>query len=139
MEILAGTFEAKVVDYGLKETKSGTQQVVVRFRWNDEFEYNWYGSFNEGKAREITMKSLQVLGLSSNEIWNLADGPESGMLDTDKLVSIKVEHEQGMDGKLYPKIKWVNELGGGAVRVRVRVRVMVTVRVRVILKIKKES
>lgn len=116
MEIFAGKFEAKVVDYGIKQTKSGAQQIVVRFRWNDEFELNWYGSLNEGKAREITVKTLEILGMSSNEIWNLADGIESGMLDTDKLVSISVEKETGTDGKIYPKIKWVNELGGGGVK-----------------------
>lgn len=116
MEIMAGKYEAKVVDYGLKQTKSGAQQVVVRFRWNDEFEYNWYGSFNEGKAREITVRTLELLGCSSEELWNLADGPASGMLDTDKTVSIKVEIETGNDGKDYPKIKWVSPLSSGGIK-----------------------
>ena len=113
LEIKPGKYEARVCDYGIKATKAGDPAVVVRFK-TETFEYNWQGTLKEGRGREITIDALLVCGLSTDDLTQLADGVDSKVLDTEKLVSITVELERNTnDGKDYPKIAWVNELGGG--------------------------
>lgn len=112
-KIAAGKYLAKVADYSIRRTQAGKPEPIVRFRWmdksNEEFQWNWRGSLNEGKAREITLKTLVLCGLTTNNLENLCDGPESCTLNLDQSVSITVELEVGQDGKEYPVIKWVND------------------------------
>lgn len=114
MEIKPGKYHAKVVDYGITSSKAGDPMMTVRFAWTDEGveqQYNWIGSFKEGKAQEITVKTLIVLGLkSTDKIPELADGPSSNALDLTKVVEISIENET-YEGKTSPRIKWVNEIG----------------------------
>jgi len=129
--IRSGKFTARVVDYGVKESKAGLPLANVRFAWKDgdqSNQYNWTGSFNEGKAREITFAALSACSVMIQEPGNLnnlvpkfsvvgvdalADGLSSDLLDTTKDVQIDVQMELGTDGKEYAKIAWVNPLGGG--------------------------
>lgn len=116
MTIKPGKYTARVVDYAFRTTKSGDPEPQVRFRWIDEennvCEWNWRGSLKEGKAREITLKALGVCGFTGDDLSVIADGVSSAALDTSKDVSISVILEKGTDGKDYPKINWVNEVGG---------------------------
>ena len=109
-EIRPGKYHASVVDYGISATKNGQPMVNVKFQFG-EHSLIWYGSMNEGKALEITMKTLLTLGLSSAEkVADLALGAVAKVLDTDKQVEIDVQPDT-YDGKTTLKIKWVNEIG----------------------------
>lgn len=128
MEIKAGNYTAKVIAYGTKKTLAGEGAIVIQFGFECEGEQtslSWQGSTKNvgtGKktALQITCETLETCGFdwsSSNVTKNFAaleNGTTSGLLDTDQEVSIKVEHEAGTDGNLYPRIRWVNKLGGGA-------------------------
>jgi hypothetical protein len=104
---------AKIVNYGLQETKNGNVMAVVQFEFFDDgqkHKLSWRGSFNGG-ALEWTVKTLLVCGLVGNDPSVIADGPESGALNMDKEFNITVKSETGSDGKLYWKVAWVNEAG----------------------------
>ena len=98
-----GTYVAKVVSHGITETKAGAEQAAVTFSF-DGHQLTWFGSFKEGKAREITIKALLTCGLKGNN--------PAGPLEIGKEVSIVVADEVGQDGKTRTKIKWVNPIGG---------------------------
>lgn len=108
--IIAGKFTAKIVDYAIRSTKNGDPEPTIRFRWDDH-EWNWRGSLKEGKAREITLKALFACGFSGDDLSILAEGVVSGALDTDKELLLSVAIELGQDGKEYPVIKSINEIG----------------------------
>ena len=121
-EIQEGTYRGKVKDYGGKGTKQGNDSVMILF----EFEANgemttltWQGHLTD-KAKEITFKALAVCGFDFTEMaknWiALGSGVSSGVLDTDREVSLVIANEPGTDGKIYPSIKWVNHIGGGKFR-----------------------
>ena len=106
----AGKYHAKAVDYGISTSKAGLPLVNVKFAVGEDT-IIWTGSFNEGKAQEFTMKTLILLGLrSTDKIAELVDGVSSGVLDLNKTVEIDVAMEE-YEGKLYPKVKWVNDIG----------------------------
>ncbi len=114
--IAVGKYEAKVVDYGMRFSHNGNLSMVIGFAFNQDGEEKrlaWFGSFKEGKARDITFKTLIVCGLKSDDIDSLAEGPTSGLLDTDKSVEIDIGVGFDSNGQQQTRIKWVNELGGG--------------------------
>jgi hypothetical protein len=54
-----------------------------------------------------------VCGLNTDDLTQLASGIDANVLDLNKELSITVELERNdRDGKDYPRIRWVNELGG---------------------------
>jgi hypothetical protein len=122
--INAGTFTGKLTNYGIKLTNNGKPQIACTFQIiSDDTVYNltWFGSFNEGKAQEMTIKTLMsVMDLmcEPSEIETYLDriasqGVESGLLNTDKDYSLVIEHEV-YEGKTRAKIKWVNNVGGSS-------------------------
>ena len=117
-----GTHNAKLVNYGIKTTQSGKPQIACLFEVVDNGEISsltWFGSFNEGKAQEITIKTLiSVMDLfcEPSEIESALDkianeGSDSGLLNMDKVYALVVEHET-YEGKTRAKIRWVNNVGG---------------------------
>lgn len=106
-----GRFEAKVVDYGLAETNDGTPQVVVMFNTVEEKPrtITWYGILNAGKAQEIALKALLTMGLKGNDVAALEAGKDTGLIDTEKSVSITVENHV-YNGKTQTRVSWVNPL-----------------------------
>ena len=109
-----GRHQARVIDYGLTETKAGDPQVRVKFKLvGDGSEITWFGSLKEGKASEITIDSLLVCGLHGTDLLILEGGSGSGALNEEKIVSIVVEDEE-YNGKTTTKVKWINSLDGGA-------------------------
>lgn len=130
MEIQAGRTRGKVQDYAFKRTQAGDPAVVIIFSFvqNEEtFDLTWQGSLKDAKegsnttsAKEITFKALQACGFDfasrdARKNWDaIAQGAVSKVLDLDREVSLTIEHEASpKDGKLYPRIRWVNPLGGG--------------------------
>lgn len=115
MDIQPGKYAAKIVDYGVSTTKSGEPTIVIRFGWDNK-SLIWNGSLKDGKAQEITLKTLVRLGLSDDDkIENLADGIESGLLDTKQEFEIDVQMDT-YEGKTRPRIAWVNLIGGSGFR-----------------------
>ena len=112
-----GRYTAKVIDYGIGETKDGNPQAAVTFSFQDSESKNrvmtWYGHFTD-KTIEKTIDSLLICGLKGNDPRELGKGLEGGALDTNREVSIVVEHDQTQDGKTIAKVRWVNRLGGNA-------------------------
>lgn len=100
-----GTYVAKIVSQAISETKAGDPQAVVTFSFDDNGPktISWYGSFKEGKAAEITIKALLACGLKGNN--------PAGPLEIGKEVSIVIEEEEGQDGKIRARVRWVNSLG----------------------------
>jgi hypothetical protein len=114
-EYNAGSFKGKVVDYGFRTTNAGNLNIAVLFEYEqslgDRKRLTWWGYLNEGKAREITLKTLKLLGWKGQAIEGLNSGVSSGILDTDTEFSIVVDLEE-YQGVTRPKIKWVNAGGG---------------------------
>lgn len=110
MEVTAGNFDAKIVDYALTLTKGGDMQLGVMFEFEQEGvskTLSYFGSFKAGRAREITLETMEKMGFNGQSLAGLSDGPASGILDTDKDYSIKIEMDT-YEGKTTPKIRWVN-------------------------------
>lgn len=94
MELIQpGWYDAKILDYGIKATKSGAPQVTVTFgvkSGDKEHRLYWNSSFTE-KALKFTLKALVNMGLST-AVEEMADGPSSNALDMTKSVRVEVEH-----------------------------------------------
>jgi hypothetical protein len=118
-EIKAGTYEAKVNDFGLTETKKGDPMAMIRFQYQDsegdQHFITWYGTFVHEKAQEISCETLALCGYTSNNIADLAKGAQSGVLNQNKVVSITIAGEE-WEGKVRMKVKYVNPVGGAGFR-----------------------
>lgn len=117
-QIKPGKYTARIVNYGIAETKAGDPVVKVLFEFEDEAgrrELTWTGFLTE-KGAPITMKALLTCGLRGNDIAGLFEGVASGLLDAESPVQIDVDLEPGLKdkSKFYPTIKWVNRLGGAS-------------------------
>lgn len=114
-----GVYSAKVTDYGVGKTKSGLPMAMIRFEYEDQMNetqaINWYGTFKEGKAAEITSEALAVCGMSTNNPAELVKGQGSGVLDEDKIVSITLKNDT-YNGVTKLKVAYVNPPGGGGFR-----------------------
>lgn len=93
MTLTAGKFTATLADYGLQLTKSGVPMVKAKFRIKDSnHAVYWSGSFTEGKAQEITVKTLvDTFGFEGSDFSVLYDGVESRALNTTQEYEINVE------------------------------------------------
>jgi hypothetical protein len=107
----AGKYRARATSATLGETKTGKEQVVVRFALLDEgFEeqsITWFGVFATEKMSRRILEGLRACGWRGDDVGDL-----SGV--TDNPVEIEVEHET-WNGRTSARVKWVNPLGGGAV------------------------
>lgn len=113
-----GRYSAAVKDYGISETKAGAAQVFIAFDVTHDdgtSSLTWFGSLNEGKAQEITLKGLLSAGFTGKDVTDLIDGPDGGAIPLGTEVSVVIESEE-YDGKTTPRIRWVNKPGGGGVQ-----------------------
>lgn len=110
------TAKAKQWDHGRtkgSQTSEPKDQVAVQFEITEGPHagrcLTWYGFFTE-KTMVRTLEALRYCGWTSDDVVSL-----EGMGNL--LVSIVVENEQQVggknDGTWYPKVRWVNQLGGG--------------------------
>ncbi|HVY62177.1 MAG TPA: DUF669 domain-containing protein [Planctomycetota bacterium] len=104
-----GKYRARAIEAQLGETKTGKEQVVVRFELlNDGFEgqtITWFGVFATDKMAKRILEGLRACGWRGTDIGDL-----SGVTDCD--VEIEVEHNT-WEGKTSARVKWVNRIGGG--------------------------
>lgn len=104
--IKPGTYAGTIQSHVISETKAGEPQAAITFSLESEgrpHTMTWFGSFKEGKAREITIKTLLICGLKGNN--------PAGPLEIGKQLSLVVEEEKGQDGKVRSRIRWINALG----------------------------
>jgi len=109
-----GRYNAKIVDYSVVENDKDEPIVLVTFGFESEGKpcrWSWTGGFGSDKAKERTLKTLILMGLRSESLEDLCDGPTSNMLDMEKEFEIVLE-ESEYNGKKRLQIAYVNELGG---------------------------
>ena len=108
--IEAGTYRARAVEGALGETKTGKEQIAVRFALLDpglpQSNITWYGYFTE-KTTESTFKALRVAGWKGQDLSDLSD-----LAGETPEVDLVVEHEEGQDGTTRARVRWVNGTGG---------------------------
>ena len=118
-DITVGDKVGKPVNARFIKSKNGTIGLEVAFDFveptTDQIErQNWIGWLS-AKAIENTMDTLvNVLGFNGNDLCD-EEGVllDKGALAYGKEVRLVIEIEQ-YNQKTYPKIKWVNRLGGSA-------------------------
>ncbi len=111
MAIGAGRHHVQVVGHVLGRSGTGTPHIAVLFEDVNGDRVTWYGYLTDA-AMERTVRSLQVLG------WDpMADGGRIEQLNgTQRLAGAEAEivvEMETFEGKTQPKVKWVNEVGGG--------------------------
>ena len=111
-EVHPGKYLGHIVNYGLRDAKDNGVMAVIEMDYKDsegdQHRLIWRGSF-AGTALQYTLKTLLVCGLDRDPA-SLADGPQSGALNTDKEFVITVSSEE-YQGKTYYRIAWINEPG----------------------------
>jgi len=112
--ISAGRHKAKAIEAALGRTNGGAPQVAVGFQIVDGPHagelITWYGYFSE-LTQEATIKALRTCGWKSDSLANLVGVDENE-------VSLVVEHEKDEKGELRAKVRWVNSVGGIAMKNR---------------------
>jgi hypothetical protein len=111
MNLVPGTYAARAIEADLGETSKGDPQVAVLLQVVDEAfageTITWFGSFTD-KAKPFTFAALRTLGWSSDDVSDL-----TGV--TDNEVKVVLE-EDTYDGKTRLRVKWINRLGGLALK-----------------------
>jgi len=104
-KIKAGNHIGQVTAWGVLEGKQAPQVFV-----KTTIGLTWFGSLSE-RALNITLKSLVTMGFMGDDLSELVKNQENA-LDKNKDLELVVEYET-YNGETRPKIKWVNDLGGG--------------------------
>ena len=117
-----GVYEARISNYAIGTTQAGDPQVLILLNYNDEenapHEVTWFGSLKEGKAQEITLRTLLDCGFSGSDPVDLADGTDSHLLDVITPVRITIE-EHEYQGKKSLRVQWINRMGGRALEKKI--------------------
>lgn len=105
-------YEAVIDTFGLSESKAGAPQFAVSFKITEEGPHKgknimWFGSLKEGKPMDITIKSLTVMGMKSDDL------DDKNLLDKSTPVQLVIRHET-WDGKTNARVKFINKIGGGS-------------------------
>ena len=116
-EITSGDKKGKAVAARFIKYKSGTLGLEVAFEFEEPSvgsieRLNWVGWLSSN-AMEFTMATLvDVLGFNGNDAVNeKGELSDPKAIDWNREVKLVVELEE-YEGKSYPKIKFVNRLGG---------------------------
>lgn len=110
MTLAAGRYLGKVKSWGFREIgeKKTLQFSVAIDVQGETYYWNAWPESENPKAQEIMVKALRTMGFSGNSLADLAG---KDVLDREKEINVTLEYEEGQDGKIYPRIKWVNEVG----------------------------
>lgn len=106
-KITAGTYKAKIKDYGLVQGKTALQ-VKVTFAIEGGLDYAWYGQLGSEKSQEITTRNLVTMGATPSNIQDVEKGLSSGVLNTNKTFELVVA-DRTYAGKVYTEIKYIND------------------------------
>lgn len=112
MGIAGGKYRARGMSGGLGYTNGGAPQVAVELQIVEDGEFNgetitWFGYFTED-TEDRTMESLRILGWKGDDLSNL-----EGVGDNDVRIVIEEEEYQG---QVRSKVKWINKIGGLALK-----------------------
>lgn len=113
MELEDGKYRGRSKRALLGRAKGGTEQVGVLFDLLDMpgRSITWYGYFTDA-AFGITMKGLRTAGFKGDDLSDLSSLDESS---NPPEVLLVVENER-YEGKLSPKVKFINSVGGLAMK-----------------------
>jgi len=113
-----GKYLARAISGDLGFTNEGNEQVAIEFELLDEAyagqRITWHGSFSEKKGEakftplEHTIKSLRACGWTGDDLSDLTG------IDANE-VQLTIEHSE-YKGKVSAKVRWVNKLGGLALK-----------------------
>ena len=104
-----GTYVARGVSAALGYTSKGSEQVAVQFKLNETGEkIAWYGYFSE-KTFDRTIETLRLCGWAGNDLDDLSG------IDANE-VEIVVEHENDLNNEPRARVRWVNKVGGAALK-----------------------
>lgn len=98
-----GTYKARGVNARPSTNKNGKDVVVVQFEIDGQmYGFQWYMATD--KNTERTLADLHKCGC------NVATGNLTAALEGfgSREVELVIEHQVGSDGKLWPKVKYVN-------------------------------
>lgn len=109
-----GVWKARACEGTLAYTSKGNDQIAVDFVLlegpNEGHHITWYGYFTD-ETWERTIESLRHMGWGGSDLSDLS-GIESNE------VRLVIEHEPDLQGEYRARVKWVNSLGGIAVKDR---------------------
>jgi hypothetical protein len=103
-------FEAEVINHGMNQAKTGSDQIVIGFK-TEHGEITGFFSL-AGGAAEYSIKKLREAGFKGDSLEELNDEP--GFRGAKCFIS--VDHEKTPDGKEVAKVGWVNATPGGSVK-----------------------
>lgn len=112
-----GEYRAVPVAGRLGRASTGTYQIGVRLKIVDmDDSVLWYGNFANDMSFEITMKGLRAMGWTGTEIDDFANEDATLPESMNKEVRIGIVMQMGDDGLVRPKVKWVSDGGGVAMK-----------------------
>jgi hypothetical protein len=105
----AGTYKAKMLDYGVKKTSSGEAQVTIVFEVENRRLY-WNGNLS-GKSLQWTFDALMTCGIRRHsDLIHLAEGKASNKLDMNKLYEVQVTYKPAENGyEASNQISFIND------------------------------
>lgn len=111
--IQPGIYSGKILDYKIQKTRKEEPEPSISFQVTDA-EGNpgvvyWRGSLNNDVGIDIALRALMACGLQSpDDIYRLAEGPSSKLLNMTKVLRLTVVHEV-YNGETKVRVKWVND------------------------------
>jgi hypothetical protein len=107
----AGLYVAKAESWELATSENGKEYIAISFEIMEGEAIGrrvpWRGFFTE-KTQTRTLEALRYCGWDGHDFLKL-DGMNKN------LVQLDISEEE-YKGKMYPKVQWVNRLGGMAVK-----------------------
>lgn len=123
-KIKSGTYsKAKIKDYGLSKSQTGTPCVFVQFEFVEKTDagdqirrLTWRSYFTE-KAKEKTVETLiKIFKYQGDDGSDIANGIGSNVLNESQEYDLVIEKEE-YNNELHDKIRWVNLPGSGGGKV----------------------
>lgn len=106
---MRGRFTARAFEWEWAVSSNGTDYILVKFALDSGEHVYWRGFFSE-KTRDRTAESLRHCG------WDGVDLERLEGLGT-KDAELVLEEEE-YKGEVRTQVKWVNAIGGGAMKVK---------------------
>lgn len=105
-----GKYRARAREWDLGMTGTGKEQLAIAFDFLDHpgESMTAYLYFTD-ETLDRTIKAMRDMGWTGNDLENITD------LDRNE-VTVVVEAEEDLEGKMRPRIKWINGSGGLALK-----------------------
>jgi hypothetical protein len=109
----AGKYRAHAVNSDAGYTAKGTEQIVLTFELhNDKRSTITHYRYLSDAALEYTLKDLRTIGWIGDDVGDFAKGLPSGC---DREVELVIHHEE-FEGKTHARVRFVNAVGGVALK-----------------------